>query len=489
MKKAKLAAILLAAAVFSSVFFLTRHRGQSLSSVDDSPRIEFIGATRNVGGSCLVIEAAGVRFAVDCGSLGDEGTGEISSLPDSISFVILTHAHADHCGLLSQLFATGFDGPVYCTEATAKLVPIMSSMIRSVSYPKVAREFFDKSLEALVPVRFGEIVSVQGIEFRMKRAEHLLGAASVELFLPAGDDTVVLVVSGDIGSGNSVLLRPLEIPERADYVVMESTYGGVERSNPSDDPFAIHEPFLEAVASAIASGGDVLVPAFTFGRTQEVMAVLDRAQRIGIISPSAEIYVDSPTAHKVTKVYREMREEMSDLVNRMYPEEILEFPTLREVRSKTSLKVHGRRHDPSIFVSSSGDLEHANSPRHLMRMFAAKENLLCIIGWQAPGSLGARLLAGESPVLVKHQEGREVFEDWVTPALAVRVFDCFSGHADRNGLVRWISGIRGVKKVFLVHGSLENAQPLSEAIRTKLALEVEIPRKGDIEILTAKAGS
>ena len=454
----------------------------------EGPIIRFWGAARRVGGSCLIVENGGTRFVVDCGALGERGSGALPPRPDSLAFVILTHAHIDHCGLLPELFKAGFRGRVYCTNGTAKLVPVMLGMMRGISREKVPRKAYDAALASLVPVPFGEIVSEGPVSFRFLRAEHLLGAASVDLRLATGADTVSLVVSGDIGSGNSILLPPLERPGRADYVVMESTYGGTVRDTAADASRA-HEAFATAVGSALRDGGDVLIPSFTLGRTQEAMAVVDMYERSGVIPPGTEVFVDSPTARKITDVYRGMKGELSDWARSAYPDEALRFPTLREVRSRTSLKVHARHHRPAVFISSSGDLAHANAPRHLMRMFADPKNLLCIIGWQAPLSPGARLLAGESPVLVGHQEGRRVKEDWITPALNVKAFHSFSGHADAAGLLAWLASARGVKHVFLVHGEEREAFALAQSIRTRLGIPVTVPRRGDGFVLSPRKGA
>ena len=452
------------------------------------PVIRFWGAARRVGGSCLLVESGDTRFIVDCGALGEQGSGALPPRPDSLSFVILTHAHIDHCGLLPELFQSGFRGHVYCTRGTAELVPVMLGMMRGIAREEAPRAAYEASLASLVPVPYGTTVTEGPVSFRFMRAEHLLGAASVDLRLAAGPDTVSLIVSGDIGAGNSVLLPALERPSRADYVVMESTYGGTVRDKPAHASGS-HEAFAEAIGKALREGGDVLVPSFTLGRTQEAMAVIDRSEREGIIPAGTEVFVDSPTARRITDVYRRLKSSLSDWARSAYPGEALEFPTLREVRSRTSLKVHARHHRPTIFLSSSGDLEHANAPRHLMNMFACRRNLLCIIGWQAPGSLGARLLAGESPVLVWHQEGRKVKEDWIAPALKVKTFPSFSGHADAAGLIAWVSAARGVRHVFLVHGEESQAFALAQSIRSLLGVPVSVPRRGEGFVLSPRDGA
>jgi metallo-beta-lactamase family protein len=480
-----LLAILLIAAVGVLLLVELPKKGASVPA----PRLVFWGAARRVGGSCLIVENAGERFIIDCGALGETEGGAIPPHPDSLSFAILTHAHVDHCGLLAELVKAGFRGRIYCTEPTGRLAPIMLAMERGISREKMPREIFDRALAALTPVPYGRTFGEKHMKFRLRRAEHLLGAASVEMWLPSGRDTVKLVVSGDLGGGNAVLIPPRDTLESADYVVIESTYGGVVRGS-RGDTLETYGAFAGAIGAALRRGGDVLVAAFTLGRTQEILAVIDRFQRIGVIPADADVFVDSPTAQKITDVYRAERGELSDWARSFYPVDVLRFPTLREVRSKTSLKVHSCHHRPTIFVSSSGDLSNASAPRHLMRMFASNRNLLCITGWQSPGSLGARLLAGQSPVAVRHQEGRRFKEDWLTPALEIRGFRSFSGHADQAGLLAWLRPIRGVRRVFIVHGEEDQAVALGRAIGERLGLEVEIPHRGEsFEIPVVKRGA
>ncbi|MDD4857150.1 MAG: MBL fold metallo-hydrolase [Candidatus Krumholzibacteria bacterium] len=455
----------------------------------EGPVIRFWGAARKVGGSCLIVENEGTRFIVDCGALGEQGSGALPPEPDSLAFMILTHAHIDHSGLIPELFQAGFKGRIYCTKGTAELAPIMLGMMRGISRDKIPREIFDRALASLVPVPFGETVTERSVSFRFLRAEHLLGAASVDIHLASKADTVSLLVSGDIGGGNSILLPPLERPDRAEYVVMESTYGGTHRDSSQAGSPEGHEEFAAAIGKALGAGGDVLVPSFTLGRTQEAIAVIDDLLRKGVIPPETEVFVDSPTARKITDVYRSMKGELSDWAQTAYPGEALRFATLREVRSRTSLKVHDRRHRPAIFISSSGDLSHANSPRHLMRMFSKANNLLCIIGWQAPGSVGERLLAGDNLVLVRHQEGKKVKEDWISPAMTVKSFHSFSAHADADGLLEWLGAARGVKRVFIVHGEEDAALALARSINATLGIPVTVPMRGDGFVLSPRKGA
>ncbi|UCF05732.1 MAG: MBL fold metallo-hydrolase [bacterium] len=462
-----------------AVWLAERQMGRESGEV----ALTFCGAAREVGGSSLLVETGETRFVVDCGVFGSQGRRVLPPEPESISFVVLTHAHLDHCGLIPELYAGGFHGEIYCTAPTAELVPIMLGMQRGLSREKVSRAAFDRAVAGCTPVPFDSTVTVQGISFTLKHAGHLLGAVFVECAIATPDGPVNIVISGDLGSGSSLLLPPLDTPERGEYVVMESTYGGTIRTVTGEGAGERHRCFAEAVGAALERGGDVLIPAFALGRTQEVCATIDLYRKRGIIPSGTEVYVDSPSARSISRVYRRFPHELSRWAREFYGESILDSGGLREVRSKTSLKVHARRHEPVVFVSSSGDLEHASSPRHLMRLYGDPRNLVCFVGWLAPLSLGARLAAGESSVMVRHRDGKRFKREWISPVLEVRRIDSFSGHADQLGLLEWLGGIQGAEKVFLVHGELEQARALAEAIRLEYGLEVVIPKRGERVIL------
>ena len=438
--------------------------------------LTFLGGAREVGGACFLVEAPGANFLVDCGAFGAAGSDVLPERPADVSFVILTHAHTDHCGLLPELFERGFDGDVYCTEPTADLVPVMLEMARSIGGRRVKREAYERALGSLRGVQFGHQVERGPVRFVFRRARHLLGAAFVEIDIDTGSGGLRVVFSGDLGSDGSLLLPPAETCARADYLVLESTYGALRRgAGEADDRF---ETFAAAVARALRRGGHVLIPAFTLGRTQEVLAALDLYTDRGLIPPGTLIYSDSPTANRITRIYREHPGELSELARSLYAGEPLSRPNHRPVRSGTSLRVHERPHAPAVFISSSGDLNYANSPRHLVRLAGGEENLLCIVGWQSEGSVGRRLAAGDSTVLVRYREGNATHETWVTPALEIMSFDAFSSHADQDELARWTGAIQDLRAVFLVHGELASAEALAARLASP-TLSVAIPEAGE----------
>ncbi len=446
----------------------------------EAPALHFIGGAEQVGGSCLLVESGEERFIVDCGS--GFGRGDPNP-PGDCSFAIITHAHLDHCGMIPSLFEAGFEGRIYCTPPTADIIPIMLKMARGFERKKTSDEAFNAALAALTPVPFDSLVQDGSVHFRFRRAGHLLGAAFIEIDIGAGSKRTRLVVSGDLGAGNSLLLEHLVSCERADFVVMESTYGGVVREGNDLPLVRRHERFAECVGGALERGGDVLIPAFTLGRTQEVMAAIELSRGRGFIPDRTLVYVDSPTAHKITNVYRVHSSELSSMARSIFDGNILQYSALREVRSKTSMKAHDRKHDPAIFISSSGNIDYANSPRHLIRMYADRLNLCCIVGYQARGSTGSRLLAGDDPILVRFREGGKLREEWISPSLGVERIDSFSGHGDQSDLIEWLGGISGVKRVFLVHGERKRCRALAEAIENQLDLRAVVPANGEVHHL------
>ena len=253
----------------------------------------------------------------------------------------------------------------------------------------------------------------------------------------------------------------------------------------SDIPVERHREFANTIGEALKSGGDVLIPAYTLGRTQEVIAVIDWYMDKGVMPFGTIVYTDSPTAEKITGVYRDYPGELSDWAKYFYKDKILKKSQLRETKSSLSVRVHDRIHKPSIFVSSSGDLQHASSPKHLMKMFDNEKNLLCIVGWQPPGSLGRRLAEGEKNVLVHYRDKGKARKDWISPLIQVKEFHCFSGHADQNALLDWLRNIKGVQKVFLIHGEVDQAELLAEKIGNQFNIDAVIPRLGDRIVLSA----
>ncbi len=473
--------ILVVVALVVAALYLLRRRGE-----DEGIEVTFLGGAMEVGGSCTLVSGGGTSFLVDCGSFGKNGDDILPDDPASVSFMILTHAHTDHCGRIPLLFAAGFDGEIYCTPETAELAPIMMKMSRSFDRNKVSKEDFNRSLAAIRPVSFNEEIMAGPATFVFRTAQHLLGAAFVEIEIDTGHRTADIIFSGDLGSGGAILLPELADPSPARYVVVESTYGGKSNYFPGETLHERYGEFGRLVGSTLKGGGDVLIPAFTLGRTQEVIAALDMFIGDGTIPAGTEIYSDSPTAKKVSDVFRNHPDDLSETAHSIYGDEILKKSWHREVKSKTSIKVHGRDHRPTIFISSSGDLRFANSPRHLARMSDDEKNMLCIVGWQSYGSVGRKLVNGDSTVCLRYREDGETKKVWISPALKIKKFGEFSSHADQDGLVKWVRSIDGLKSAFIVHGEPKQSEALSARFVRDLGIETKIPEAGETVFLPSR---
>ncbi len=477
----RLITVIAVIAMVITAFYLLRPRGR-----DEGITVTFLGGAMEVGGSCTLVSGGGTSFLVDCGAFGDAGNSILPDDPASVDFMILTHAHTDHCGKIPQLFAAGFDGEIYCTPETAELAPIMMKMSRSFDRDRVSKEDFNRSLAAIRPVPFEEEMTAGPVSFVFRCAQHLLGAAFAKIEIDTGHRTAKIIFSGDLGSGGAILLPQLVDPSPSKYVVVESTYGGRIRDFKTSDLLDRYGEFGRAVGSTLKGGGDVLIPAFTLGRTQEVIAALDMFIDDGTIPSGTEIYSDSPTAKRVSDVFRNHPESLSGTAHLMYGDDILKRSYHREVRSKTSMKVHGRDHRPTVFISSSGDLAHANSPRHLVRMAGDERNLLCIVGWQSYGSIGRKLAEGDSTVYVRYREDGETKKVWLSPAIKVIRFDAFSSHADQEDLVSWVGSIDGLTTAFIVHGEPDQSNALSERLEAVLGIETKVPEAGETVFLPSR---
>jgi metallo-beta-lactamase family protein len=477
----KIATAIVALAFIAAAIWILRGAGGG-----EGVSVTFLGGAGEVGGSCTLVEAGETSLIVDCGSFGSRGDGILPEYPAGVDFMILTHAHSDHCGRIPDLFEAGFEGWVYCTRETAELVPVMLRMSRNFDRDKVDRAVFDRSLASLFPVEYGERITNGQVSIVFRRAQHLLGAAFVELTIDTGNKKNKIIFSGDLGSGGSILLPSIESPGEADYLILESTYGGRRRKS---DDVPLHERYMDfgnAIGETLKEGGDVLIPAFTLGRTQEVFAALDMFAADGTIPSGTLFYSDSPTARKISDIYRKYGKSLSKTAREIYGDAPLRKSRHREVKSKTSVKVHERTHDPAVFISSSGDLQFANSPRHLARMAGDGKNLLCIVGWQSYGSVGRKLVEGDSTVCLTYREGGETKKVWVSPALKIMKFDAFSGHADQDGLVAWTARVDGLEKVFLVHGEPGQSEALAARLTEDLGIEAEVPAAGDRVFLPSR---
>ena len=416
-------------------------------------KMMFIGATHEVTGSCTYMEACGKKFLVDFGmQQGDDvfENVQIPVAPGDIDFVLLTHAHIDHSGLLPLLFAGGFSGEIHSTTATANLCSVMlrdSAHIqefeaewRSRKAQRRGEDDYEPlytmddaigAIELFVPHEYEKQVEIaEGISVKFRDAGHLLGSSSIIITLTENGESRTLVFSGDIGNIHQPLIRDPQFIDSADYVIMESTYGNRVHNRPTDYVTAL----TQVLQNTFDRGGSVIIPSFAVGRTQEMLYFIRQIKSDNLIKGHDDfpVYVDSPLANEATDIFISNRESC-------YDEEALSFvrrginPIAFEglIRTVTSDDSRAINEDsrPKVIISASGMCEAGRIKRHLKHNLWKPENTILFVGYQASNTLGRSLIEGAKKV--------KLFGETVKVAAEIKQLPGVSGHADVNGLMEW----------------------------------------------------
>ena len=432
-------------------------------------KLTFLGATHEVTGSCTMLTAAGKRILIDCGMEQGKDIYENAPLPVSpgeVDLVLLTHAHIDHSGCLPLLVKNGFSGPIYTTEATTDLCEIMlrdSAHIqeseaewqnrknRRAGYPEVEPMYdlndAEEALKLFVSEPYHEMIQLSPeIKFRFTDVGHLLGSASIEIWVTEGDATEKIVFSGDIGNSNQPILRDPQYVKGADYVIMESTYG--DRDHPPKPNYV--QELAGILQRTFDRGGNVVIPSFAVGRTQEMLYFLREIKERGLVHGHDHfpIYVDSPMAIEATKTFKEnmyecFDEEAMALVRQgidpIRVEGLRLTVTAEESRLINADKV------PKVILSASGMCEAGRIRHHLKHNLWRPECTVLFVGYQVPDSLGRRLLDGVPQV--------KLFGEEIDVKAEITQMSGMSGHADRTGLLRWVDELEAKpRRIFVIHG-------------------------------------
>ena len=450
--------------------------------------IEFVGAAREVTGSCHVLRVGGKTVILDCGlfqgkrSESQEKNLRIPVPIDEIDAIVLSHAHIDHAGRLPFLVRHGYQGTIWCTPATRDLCAVMladSAHIQEKDAEFLARRG-KQAVEPLYSLRHStrtiELMSsipyhrvfdvVAGVRATFVDAGHILGSASVLLDCTEGSTTRRLVFSGDIGRSGLPIIRDPETPEGADAVIMESTYGN--RTHESTE--GARARLAAVVRETAARGGRVLIPAFAVGRTQELVYDLHVLARAGAI-PSIPVYIDSPLAIDTTSVF-EMHPDIfdrgEDLVRLV--QDLFRFELVHYTRDVEESKALAKMHGPMIIIAASGMAESGRILHHLAQGAADPRNTILIVGFQAEHTLGRRI--------VERRPSLTIFGEEVPLRAQVEVINGYSAHADREELSSWIERVRErsprLSNVWLVHGEPAAQDELATAFHAK-GLEVGCP--------------
>lgn len=467
-------------------------------------KLEFIGAAHEVTGSCHYLEIGETKLFVDCGMEQGQNIYENVEPPVSyseIDFVLLTHAHIDHAGLLPFIFARGFRGRVIATEATAELCDIMlrdSAHIQEMEAEWKNRKGRRAGKDEVKPLyemkdALGVINLIEScpygltlklndnLQIRFTDAGHLLGSASIEIWAKEGDVEKKLVFSGDIGNKNKPLIRDPQYLDSADYVVMECTYG--DRYHKKSMGYA--QTLANIIQKTLDQGGNVVIPAFAVGRTQELLYFIRQIKEEEMVvgHDGFEVYVDSPLAVEATHVFKNnmlacFDEETRELVEKgINP---IDFRGLKlSITSEESKNINFDQ-TPKVIISAAGMCDAGRIRHHLKHNLWRRECTIVFAGYQAEGTIGRSLIEGAKEV--------KLFGETIDVNAGIEKIDGISGHADRNGLLEWIGAFeKKPDRVFMVHGQDSVCDYFAEGLRTDMGLEADAPFSGSVFDLTENA--
>ncbi|MDT8900556.1 MBL fold metallo-hydrolase RNA specificity domain-containing protein [Anaeroselena agilis] len=468
-------------------------------------QLTFLGASGMVTGSSYLLEAGQSKILVDCGMFqGSKATEALNRRafrfePAAIDAVLLTHAHIDHSGLLPKLCKAGYKGKIYATEATADLCRIMlpdSAHIQEFEAEIAGRkgrragkppleplytvDDAYASLKQFEPKPYDQKLNITPeVAVRFNDAGHILGSSIIEIWVTENGKTVKFVFSGDLGQPDQPLIKDPSAIDAADYIVMESTYG-----NRKHEHYDKGEALAAIINETVARGGNIVIPAFAVGRTQTIIYHLYKLLKAGKI-PSIPVFIDSPLAISATDIFAHHPEVFDAEAHEIlydHQESINKLLHLNFTRTAEESKAINFLKEPAIIISASGMADAGRILHHLKHNLWRPESSVILVGYQAEGSLGRRLIEGVKRVKIMGEE--------VSVRAKIHNLDGFSAHADQEYLIKWLSMFREPPaNIFIVHGELEQANAFAGVIKDKLGYPVYVPGFGDSAVIDGRSFS
>lgn len=459
--------------------------------------LTFIGAAHEVTGSCHLVTACGKNLLIDCGM--EQGADvfvnqEIPVAAGEIDFVLLTHAHIDHSGLIPMLCAQGFSGRIITTLATADLCSIMlrdSAHIQESEaewrnrkakrsgapeyVPLYTMADAEAALKLIEKYNYDEIIQLcEGIKIRLRDVGHLLGSAAIELWLEEDGQSRKLCFSGDIGNVNRPLVRDPQNVDTADYVIMESTYG--DRIHSEERPDYVGE-LSRIIQQTLDRGGNLVIPSFAVGRTQEILYFIRQIKAAGLIKghDGFPVYVDSPLAVEATSIFNRNQstgfydcEAMELVTQGINP---ISFDGLKFSITSDESKAINIDEEPKVIISASGMCEAGRIRHHLKHNLWRSESTILFVGYQSHGTMGRKLLDGAKSV--------KLFSEPIEVRAHIEQLGGISGHADKNGLIDWVGAMSPKPKcVFVVHGEADVCDSFTECLTNEHGYTAHAPYSG-----------
>jgi metallo-beta-lactamase family protein len=455
-------------------------------------RVEFLGGVRTVTGSATLLEKGSLKWLVDCGMF--QGGKEIEErnrnvqhyYPEELSFILLTHAHIDHSGLIPKLIKEGFHGKVICTKATRELCEVMlqdSAHIQEMEAewenrksrraggeeadPLYTVKDAERSLQYFQTIGYDEVLQIKdGVKVRFQDAGHILGSAMIEIWVEEEGQEKKLVFSGDLGNSDQPIVRDPSLVKEGDVLWLESTYGN--RLHKSREETV--QELLGIIQKAIRHQAKVIIPAFAVERTQDIIYTIGQLIRKGLI-PSVPVYIDSPLAISATEIFKRnsdcFDEETKALL--LGGENPLELPEIIYTQTPEESKAINEDARPGIIISASGMCDSGRIQHHLKHHLWRESSHIVIIGYQAEGTVGRRIVDGAKTI--------RLFGEEIAVKAHIHTLGGFSAHADQKGLLEWLSHFNNPRlEVFVNHGEEKISMGLGELIRQQFHFRTAIPQ-------------